>query len=48
MLVSQLRQHISPHIPREQFGFMSGSSTLDPGVSLASTITIAINQQDEA
>ena len=48
LLVSQLQRHIDPHIPREQFGFMRGSSTSDAGVSLASTITTAINQRAEA
>ena len=44
----QLRQHIEPHIPREQFGFMRDSSASDAGISLASTITTAINQCAEA
>jgi len=48
LLVPQLQRHIDPHIPREQFGFMRGSSTSDAGVSLASTITTAINQRAEA
>ena len=48
LLVSQLQRHIDPHIPCEQFGFMRGSSTSDAGVSLASTITTAINQRAEA
>ena len=45
LLVPQLWWHINPHI---QFGFMRGSSTLDAGLSLASTITTAINQHAEA
>ena len=48
LLALQLWRYIDPHIPREQFGFMRGSSTLDAGVSLASTITTAINQRAEA
>ena len=48
LLAPQLRRHIDPHIPREQFGFMRGSSTSDAGVSLASTITAAIDQRAEA
>ena len=48
LLVTQLRRHIDLHIPREQFGFMRGSSTSDAGVLLASTITTAINQRAEA
>ena len=43
LLVTQFRRRIDPHIPREQFGFMKGSSTSDAGVLLASTITTAIN-----
>ena len=48
LLVPQLRQHIEPHIPREQLGFMRGSSVSDAGISLASTIITAINQRAEA
>ena len=48
LLALQLRRYIDPHIPREQFSFMKGSSTLDAGVSLASTITTAIDQRAEA
>ena len=48
LLVPQLQRHIDPHIPWEQFGFMRGSSTSNAGVSLASTITTAINQRAEA
>ena len=47
-MVPQLRQHADPNIPQEQFGFIRGFSTLDAGVSLASTITAAINQHAEA
>ena len=48
LLAPQLRRYIDPHIPQEQFGFMKSSNTLDAGVSLASTITTAINQRAEA
>ena len=48
LLVTQLRRHIDPHIPKEQFGFMKGSSTSDAGVFLASAVTTAINQRAEA
>ena len=48
LLVTQLCRHIDPHIPKEQFGFMKGSSTSDAGVFLASAVTTAINQQAEA
>ena len=47
LLISQLQRQIYPHIPSDQFGFMKGSSTSDAGVSLASTITTAINQRTE-
>ena len=45
LLLTQLQRQILPHITPEQFGFMKGSSTSDPGVFPASTITIAINHQ---
>ena len=48
LLVTQLKRHIDLHIPKEQFGFMKGSSTSDAGVLLASTIITAINQRAEA
>ena len=48
LLIPQLRRHIDPHISKEQFGFMKGSSTSDAGVLLASSITTAINQRSEA
>ena len=48
LLVTKLRRHIDFYIPREQFGFMKGSSTSDAGVFLASVITSAINQRAEA
>ena len=47
LLISQLQRQISPRIPSEQFGFLKGSSTSDAGVSLASTISTAINQRAE-
>ena len=47
LLISQLQRQISSHIPSDQFGFLKGSSTLDAGVSLAFTITTAINQRAE-
>ena len=46
--MAQLRWHIDLHIPKEQFGFLKGSSTSDTGVLLAFTILTAINQQAEA
>ena len=46
--MTQLRQHIDLHIPKEQFGFMKGSSTSDADVLLASTILTAVNQRAEA
>ena len=48
LLLPQLSRCIYPHIPKEQFGFMKGSSTSDAGVLLASCITTAINQRAEA
>ena len=47
VLVPQLYKHIIQHIPSEQFGFVKGSNTLDAGLSLASTITSALNQRAE-
>ena len=44
LLVTQMRQRIDLHIPKEQFGFLKGSSTSDASVLLASTILTAINQ----
>ena len=46
-MVPQLRQHVDPHIPQEQFGFIRGSSALDAGVCLALTIATTINQRAE-
>ena len=46
LLMSQLQCQILPHIPSEQLGFMKGSSTSDAGVSLASTITSAVQRLD--
>ena len=43
LLMTQLQRPILLHIPPEQFSFLKGSSTSDAGVSLASTITTAIN-----
>ena len=48
LFLPQLSRRIHPHIPKEQFGFMKGSSTSDTGVLLASCITTAINQRAEA
>jgi len=48
LLLPQLSRYIYPHIPKEQFGFMKGSSTSDTGVLLASCITTAINQRAKA
>ena len=48
LLVPQLSQRIDPYIPKEQLGFMKGSSISDAGVILASCITTAINQRAEA
>jgi len=48
LLLPQLSRHIHSHIPKEQFGFMKGSSTSDAGMLLASCITTAINQRAEA
>jgi len=42
LLVGQLQCHIFPHIPPEK---LRGSSTSDTGISLASTIAVAINQR---
>ena len=46
-LITQLQRQIFPHLPPEQFGFLKGSGTSDDGVSLASTITTAINNRAE-
>ena len=35
LFLPQLSRRIHPHIPKEQFGFMKGSSTSDAGVLLA-------------
>ena len=48
LLVTQLRRYIDPRIPKEQFGFMKGSSTSDAGVFLPSVVSTAINQRAEA
>ena len=48
LLVLQLWLHIDPYIPHEQFSFIRGPSSLVAGVSLAFTITTAINQYAEA
>ena len=47
LLMTQLQHQILSYVPPEQFGFIKGSNISDAGLSLASTITIAINRRSE-
>ena len=47
LLVMLLRRYIDLHIPKEQFGFLKGTSTSDAGVLIVSAILTVINQQPE-
>ena len=46
-MLPQLKKHITPFIPPEQFGFISGSSCADAGVSVAGSTVDALNQRAE-
>ena len=47
VLLPRLQKHITPFIPSQQFGFMSGSSCADAGVSMTGSIVSALNQRAE-
>ena len=47
VLLPRLQKHITPFIPSQQFGFMSGSSYADAGVSMTGSIVSALNQRAE-
>ena len=42
VLLFQLEKHITPFIPSQQFGFMSGSSCADAGISMTGSIVAAL------
>ena len=46
VLLPRLKKHIIPFIPPQQFGFMTGSSCADAGVSMPGSVT-ALNQRAE-
>ena len=47
VLLPRLQKHITSFIPSQQFGFMSGSSCADAGVSMTGSIVAALNQRAE-
>ena len=47
VLLSWLEKHITSFIPSQQFGFMSGSSCADAGISMTGSVVAALNQRAE-
>ena len=47
VLLTKLKKHINHFIPPQQFGFITGISCADAGVSLAGSIVTALNQRAE-